>query len=160
MTRIRAVVLVSIGAVTAVTLLVPPARDELSWFWAEFQDRAPNYMAYVNDWPKGLHANEAKLLYEKREWDVTKRALITQAYQQTSRTNGAPDADAAYRSERLKRRELLSWRQATSANTLDGYKDYLRQYPRGRFAGKAHAQVETIILSTRGAEPLNNTVPH
>jgi hypothetical protein len=144
MTRARIIVLVGLVASAAVVLLVPATRDGLDWYWAETQDQAPDYLRYLSEWPKGRHANEAKMRYEQRQWASTKRALILQAYQQTSRTNTSPDADAAYRRERRLRRENLFWRQATNANTLTSYQDYLQRYPRGQFVAKARLQIEAL----------------
>jgi hypothetical protein len=155
MTRARVILLVCLAAVVAAALLVPVLRDELAWYWAESQDQAGDYMRYLSDWPKGHHANEAKTRYELRQWAATKRALILQAYQQSLRTN-SPDNDPAYRNERRLRREVLFWRQATNANTIISFEDYLRQYPKGQFAAKARAQ---IAILQREAPPVNTPAP-
>jgi hypothetical protein len=151
MTRARFIVLVCLAAIVAAAWLIPATRDELAWYWAESQDQAGDYMRYLSDWPKGHHVNEAKTRYEQRQWAATKRALILQAYQQSLRTN-SPDTDPAYRNERRLRREVLFWRQATNANTITSYEDYLRQYPKGQFVVKAHAQIEVLH---RGAAMTN-----
>jgi hypothetical protein len=143
MTRARLIVLVSLAVVVAGALLIPAMRDELAWYWTESQDQAGDYMHYLSDWPKGRHVNQARMRYEQRQWAATKRALILQAYQQSLRTN-SPDNDPAYRNERRVRREVLFWRQATNANTITSFEDYLRQYPQGQFVAKARAQIEAL----------------
>jgi hypothetical protein len=155
MTRARLIVLVCLAAVVAAALLIPATRDELAWYWTESQDQAGDYMRYLSEWPKGHHVTEAKMRYEQRQWAATKRALILQAYQQSLRTN-SPDADPAYRNERRLRREVLFWRQATNANTVTSYEDYLRQYPKGQFVAKAHAQIEALH---RSASMTNTPAP-
>jgi hypothetical protein len=147
MTRARVIVLAGLVTVAGVELLVPAARDEVAWYWAEFQDQAPNYMDYLADWPKGRHANEARIRSEQRQWAATKRALIREAYQQTLHTNASSDADLAYGRERGLRREVLFWRQATNANTVASYKDYVQQYPRGQFVTNARSQIERLTRS-------------
>jgi hypothetical protein len=155
MMRGRKIVLACLVAVAAVALLVPAGREELAWYWAQSQNRAADYMGYFTDWPKGRHVKEARVLYEQRLWEATKRGLILQAYQQTAHTNASPDADAAYRQERRKRHEVLFWRQATNANTITSYKDYLQQYPRGQFTVQARRQIARLT----GAPSMTNAPP-
>ncbi len=145
MTRARAIVLVIIAAVAAVALLLPAARDELAWRWAESQDEAPDYMRYSSEWPKGRHAAEARARYDQRQWAATKRVLIRQAYQQDTRTNAS--ADAAYGKEKRLRREVFFWKTATNVNTIESYKDYLEQYPAGS------------LWRRRGRESQRSTAP-
>ncbi len=157
MTRARAIVLVIIAAVAAVALLLPAARDELAWRWAESQDEAPDYMRYSSEWPKGRHAAEARARYDQRQWAATKRVLIRQAYQQDTRTNAS--ADAAYGKEKRLRREVFFWKTATNVNTIESYKDYLEQYPRGQFVAQARARIATFNRPGDGAAPATNAPP-
>lgn len=128
----------------AVILLVPPAKDELAWRWAQFQDIAPGYQAYLADWPNGRHIIEARSSLAQRRWAATKRSLIAQAYQQAARADAAPGADAAYRREKRLRREAFFWKQATNVNTIDAYRDYLHEYPLGQFTAQALSQIKKI----------------
>lgn len=146
MKRARVIVLVFLAALVTAGLLIPAFREELAWYWAASQDQGVDYMRYLSDWPKGRHVMEAKDRYEQRQWAATKRALILQAYQQSLHTNTA-DADVAYGKERRLRREILFWRQATNANTVTSYQDYLRRYPKGQFVAKARLQLKALTLT-------------
>lgn len=145
MTRRRAVVLLFIVVIVAIAVLLPAAREQLAWWWTESHDQAADYTDYLETWPKGRHAVEARLDYNQRTWIDTKKALIREAYKDVSVTN--LEADAAYRSEQRARHESFFWKEVTSNNTAEGYKDYLQQYPHGLHAAEAKRQ-----LALRGQE--------
>ena len=157
MTRIRAVVLLFIALIVAVAAPVPATRDELSWWWADMHDHSADFMNYLDAWPKGRHAAEARLKYNQRHWVETEKAMIHQAYQDTAHAN--PEADNEYRRQQHMRREAFFWKQATNANTLESYQGYLRQFPRGQFTRQARAQIDALNNRPQEVPPASTPPP-
>jgi hypothetical protein len=146
MTRHRAVVLLIIVVMVAMAGLLPAGREQLGWWWAESRDQAADYTSYLETWPKGRHAVQARLSYDQRVWTDTKNAMIREAY--NSASHASPEADAEYRREERLRRENFFWKQVTINNTAEGYKDYLQQYPHGLHV--AEAQRQAALLNQEG----------
>jgi hypothetical protein len=157
MTRIRAVVLLFFIVIAAAIALLPVTRDELSWWWAESHDRSTDFTNYLEVWPNGRHVAEARLKYTQRHWVETEKAMIHQAYQEAS--HSTPEADAEYRKEKRLRRDSFFWKAATNANTLQSYKDYLQQFPKGQFARQAHARLDALSHSPQGVPPASSPPP-
>jgi hypothetical protein len=111
----------------------------------------------MDDWPKGLHAAEATLKYNERRWVETKKAMINQAYQQAAHSSA--DADAQYRKEKRLRLDAFFWKQATTANTLESYEDYLQEFPGGRFVLQARIQINAITHRANAGPPRNAPAP-
>jgi hypothetical protein len=141
MTRSKKVLLVIVALAVAADFL-PFTREEFSWWWAQSHDRAADYARFLSDWPKGWHAADARVLFVSRNWEETKMAQIREASQPASRASLA--AEAAYSRERESRREMFAWREATVSNTIDGYNQYLRQYPNGRFAAQVRRKLASL----------------
>ncbi len=133
---------VFLGIVVFLALIfaLPATRDELDWRWTESRDQAADYMQYYTDWPKGRHTAEARLRYEQRTWNDTKRAMINEAIKKNSAAKSDPEA----RKERRARLERFFWKQVTNENTLFSYKDYLMRYPAGQFAAQARRQIDDL----------------
>ncbi len=157
MTRIRAVVLLIIVVIGAAVALLPATRDELSWWWADSHNRAADFASYLEAWPKGYHAGEARLKYNQRQWAETEKAMIHQAYQEAS--HASPEADAEYRKEKRQRRDAFFWREATNSNTLESYQDYLQQFPRGQFSRQARAHIATLSHPFNEVPPVSSPPP-
>jgi hypothetical protein len=153
MTRSRKVLLVMV-ALALLADFLPVTREELSWWWAESHDHASDYLRYLSDWPKGRHVAQARNLTTERQWAENKRALIRQAYQQAAAPNFR--ATAASREGQSQREEFFSWKKASVSNTVDGYKDYIRQYPNGHYAAQARHLIETL---SGGGSPAESPAP-
>jgi hypothetical protein len=150
MTRIRTVLLLFVIVVAAATLL-PITREEFSWLWADSHDQAADFMRYIEDWPKGRHVAQARLKYDQRRWMETKKAMINQAYQQAA--HSTPDADAEYRKEKRLRRDSFFWKQAVAANTVNAYRDYLQQFPKGQHERQASNQIAALSRNSNAPAP-------
>jgi hypothetical protein len=157
MTRTRAIVLLFIVVIGTAAALLPMTRDQLSWWWAESHDHAADFMNYLAVWPNGRHAVEARLNYNQRRWIETEKAMIRQAYQEAS--HSSPEADAEYRREKRMRRDSFFWKAATSANTLQSYHDYLKQYPKGQFVRQARARIDALIHDPQAGASVNAPLP-
>jgi hypothetical protein len=161
MTRGRIIALVTIFVIAAVVYFTPGSRDELAWRWAQAQDQTGDYNRYLTDWPAGRHVNEAKTLYNQRKWAADKRRLIREAVKDVSRTNASGAGADAYKREQRLRREMFCWKQATIANTLDGYNAYLDQYPAGQYVAQARLQIASLNNpSNPTGSATNSTAPH
>ncbi len=136
-----AVLLVAIVAAAAIALL-PVIRDELSWWWAESRDHSVDFMNYVDTWPTGRHVVEARLKFKQRQWAEGEKTLIRKAYQDAA--NPTPASDAEYKKQKQMRRDAFLWKAATNSDTLKAYQDYISQFPKGKFAGQAHARIATL----------------
>jgi hypothetical protein len=146
--------IVAIGTMVAI---VPATRDEVSWWWADSHDHAADFTGYLETWPKGRHAAEARLKYRQRQWVETEQAMIHQAYQEAS--HASPEADAEYRKEKRLRRDAFFWKAASSTDTVEAYGDYLKQYPKGQFARQAHARIEALNHGAPATAPANTPPP-
>jgi hypothetical protein len=128
---------------------LPVTRDELDWRWADAKDQAADFMRYYTDWPHGRHVVEAHLRYDQRVWDDTKKAMIRDAYKQHALTGTNANT---MREEKHARMEQFFWKEATLANTVDSYQDYLNRYPAGHFAARARQQIATLSLRPVNAD--------
>jgi hypothetical protein len=143
MTQSRKLLLVIIALVLLADFL-PVTREELSWWWAKSHNHSANYLQYLSRWRNGRHAAEAMVLLDERQRAEMKRAQIRQAYMAASQTKSNTDADAAYRHEQRLRRDNFFWKQACTANTVDGYNDYLREFPQGNHSAEAHQKIQAL----------------
>jgi hypothetical protein len=141
MTRSRKLLLVIIALVLLADFL-PVTHEEFSWLWAESRDHSANYLRYLSDWPKGRHATQARILVEERERAEIKRAQIRQAYAAASQAKS--DTDAAYRREQRLRRDNFFWKQASTANSVESYNDYLREFPQGLCSTQARQRIQAL----------------
>jgi hypothetical protein len=147
MNRSRKLLLVIIALVLLADFL-PVTREELSWWWAESHDHSANYLHYLSDWPAGRHMASARILFEERQRAELIRAQIRQANLATSRAKS--DTDAAYRREQQTRRDHFFWKQASTANTIESYNDYLREFPQGSFSAQARKCIQALSQPAAG----------
>jgi hypothetical protein len=114
-------------------------------------------LSYLDTWPNGRHAADARLKYRQRQWIETEQAMIRQAYQEAS--HASPEADAEYRKEKRMRHDAFFWKAASSTDTLQSYEDYLKQYPKGQYARQARARIEALSHGTQFVLPANTMPP-
>lgn len=143
----------AVVAIVALLFVLPATRDELEWYWAQWRNQATDYMRYYTDWPKGWHAGEAKIRYEQRTWDDTKKALINEALKQISTAKSDPEAIK----ERRVRKEHFFWKQVSVENTIVSYTDYLQRYPAGEFADQARQRIDSLRQPLDGNASINST---
>lgn len=136
----KKVVFLVFVACLALFFALPATRAQLDWYWTESRDDAADYLRYSMDWPNSPHAIEARLRYEQKTWNDTKRAMIAEALKKRAAVNSDPAAVKA----RRQRQERFFWRQVTNENTIVSYQDYLQRYPSGEFASQAHRQLDAL----------------
>jgi outer membrane protein assembly factor BamD (BamD/ComL family) len=151
MTRTRAVILLFIIAIAA---FLPAIREEVSWLWADSHQSAAEFESYLEDWPNGRHAADARLNYYQRAWVEREKAMIHQAYHEAS--SSSAESDAEYRKQQRLRRDTFSWKAATNSNTLQSYQNYLRQFPGGQFARPARARINALNQNSQGISPVSS----
>lgn len=134
--------LVALGVFIFLGILVtlPATRDEADWCWAQFSDKADDYLRYFHKWPKSRHVTDARLLYQLRERKEATRAMISAALKDNSAAQGDPQA----RQERLQRVEHFLWRQVSKDDSIMGYRVYLQRYPDGEFAVTARRRIQDL----------------
>lgn len=93
------------------------AAERAIWNDAIRVNTLEGYTAYLNRYPSGIYASEARRRIARIEED--RRA----------------EAEAA---------ERAAWAQAQAADTVAAYRAYLDRYPRGRFAEQARARIDEL----------------
>jgi hypothetical protein len=141
MTRSRKLLLVII-ALAVLADFLPVTREEFSWWWAQSRDHSADYLHYLSVWPAGRHVAAARALFEERQRAELKRAEIRQAYLEASQAKS--ETDAAYRREQRRRRDSFFWKRATTANTIESYNDYLREFPQGGYSAQARKKIQAL----------------
>jgi hypothetical protein len=134
--------LLAIVALVVLADFLPVTREEFSWWWAQSHDHSADYLHYLSDWPKGRHVVAARTFFEERQRAELKRTQIRQAYLAASQVKS--NTDAANRREQRLRRDGFFWKQATTANTIESYNDYLREYPQGGYAAQARQKIQAL----------------
>jgi len=145
MTRSRKLLLVIILLALLADFL-PVTREEFSWWWTESHNHSADYLNYLSDWPAGPHVAAARIRFQARLRTERRRAQIRQAYMAASQTKS--ETDAAYRREQRIRRDSFFWKKATTANTVESYNDYLREFPQGGYAAQAHKRILALSEPT------------
>jgi hypothetical protein len=128
---------------------LPATREEISWWWAEAHDHSYNYLRYLSDWPRGRHVAEARVLVEERTRAETRRAQIRQANAAAAQVKAETETASSH--DLQSRRENFFWKQACTANTIESYNDYLREFPQGIYAAQARGKIKA--LSPAPGEP-------
>jgi hypothetical protein len=149
-------VFLGVVALLALLIVLPATREELAWYWVEIQDQTTDYLQYYDNWPKGWHALEAKLRYEQRAWNDTKRAQINEAIKKHSAAKSDPEA----LKERRERLERFFWKQSTNENTVSSYQNYLQRYPAGQFADQARRQIDDLTRKADSGSASTNSTDH
>ena len=120
--------LLAIVALVVLADFLPVTREEFSWWWAQSGET-------------GLRESNS-LLTGKRTGTSSKNTQIRQAYLAASQVKS--NTDAANRREQRLRRDGFFWKQATTANTIESYNDYLREYPQGGYAAQARQKIQAL----------------
>jgi hypothetical protein len=84
----------------------------------------------------------ARILVQVRLRAELRRAQIREAYLAASQVKS--ETDAARRREQRIRRDKFFWKRATTANTLESYHDYLREFPRGGYSAQARKRIQAL----------------
>ncbi len=94
------------------------AIERKAWQQAQRIGSVAGYEDYLQKYPNGQHATEAKRL----------KTAIQQKEQEA--------------------KERKAWQQAQQSNTIAGYNNYLQQYPNGQFVKSANRAIRKLASST------------
>jgi hypothetical protein len=126
--------------VVGLACVLPPTREEMTWYLADSEGQAASYAEYMTEWPKGRHYAEARSDFVNRTMVEAKLAMIADANKKKNTEKADPDAGRK-RKEKLER---FFWQEVTKENTVESYHNYLQRYPTGLFAAQAHRQMDDL----------------
>ena len=136
----KAIVIVTVLLIIGATVY---ARDGLYWRIASRKDSPSSYARYLQYFPNGSHAAEARERYDERSWQEAVRdgeingiGRLRQ-YMETFPSGKHADEAAA-------KIEDLHWQEATAGNTVKSYQLYLATHPGGKHADEAAAKIEDL----------------
>jgi hypothetical protein len=139
-TLLKATKVIGIAVLILITVgLLPTTREHLKWHFASLGDKIQDYTEYLEAWPNGRHAAEARLRQDERSWSDARAGNTLESFKHYEQVypNGAHLAEAHMKIEDL------TWQQSTSANTITSLRAYDNAYPSGRFVAESQArQVE------------------
>jgi hypothetical protein len=131
-----AVAALGFGLVALGVAATPAARDELHWRWAAHGDAKSGYASYVQAWPGGRHAPEARARFDAHSWAEAAAVNTIDAF--TRYLHAHPDGGhAAAARDGI---DALQWQQATAGHSIASYQRYSTSQPRGKFAPEAAAK--------------------
>ncbi|MGI3165848.1 caspase family protein [Pseudooceanicola sp. 200-1SW] len=133
-------------------------------FWAEMRARHTpfHYRQYLQSYPQGAHAAEARTLIAQLEaeaasaamlgdWQVVQQIDSIDAYRDfAARYPGTAEARLAAQFITLREAELSraadasAWDAAQRIGTAEAYRDYLGAYPQGSFRAAAQQRIEAL----------------
>lgn len=135
--------------VAAVALaIVPTTRDEIHWRWASHKDETANYKSYVETWPDGRHAAEAKVRYDEQAWADAQAANTVQGFERYVQIHG----DGRYVPQANDNIESLHWKEATTTNTVRGFQHYIQFHDDGKRVREAKDRIELLEFQLALAE--------
>jgi formylglycine-generating enzyme required for sulfatase activity len=141
-------------------LLQPGAErlDSLRWKEAEEANTPAAYQAYLDDFPNGIFASEARQIVdeltsynENRLWEAATASDSIANYQAylAEYPNGAYADDARRRIDEIQtaREDDADWAAAQRANTPEACRGYLDKWPQGRHREAAAACAQPPIAN-------------
>lgn len=133
-------------------------RQPQAWEKASSEDTVASYDAYLEDYPEGEHADEARArrdsLAEAEAWATAEDADSAEAYEAylDEHDDGAHAAQA--REEVSAASAGQDWEQARSANSAEAYGDYARNHPDDPRAAEAR-MLSRILGGIEEGRPRN-----
>ena len=103
--------------------------DHDLWEFVEETDTEAGYKKYLQKYPDGLHAAEARGKLDK----------FDRQHEEAERKKQQQAAD------------ISAWQVAEKADTESAYKKYLQQYPEGLYAVQAHRRQQALLLEAEAA---------
>jgi len=149
--------------------VVKTENDNKAWDEAISSDSLTAYQSYVDNYPDGIHYQEAldkidrilsevKMEDEEELWNMAERVKAKSAYQKylSEYPEGrfSNQARSAI-SDIEENQENQVWRQTLRSNTRLAYQDYLRKYPNGIYSDEANQSISDIdnkLIESRWAK--------
>lgn len=120
--------------------MIPTIRDEIHWQWASHKNETTSYESYVNTWPGGRYAAEARGRYDELGWADAQAVNTVQGYERYVQFHG----NGKYVTEAKDNIETLQWQEAVVANTIQGFEQYLERHPDGKRVSVANEGIESL----------------
>ena len=141
----------------------PKSEDDLAWVKALEIDTVEGYRAYITDFPKGRHVEDAQRLineFDEEAWKLADERDTIAGYEDylESWPEGLHATEARERIAKKKaeeearrknaaeaaRQEAAAWQTAAEANTIPSYEGYLAKFPTGKNASEAQTRIERL----------------
>ena len=113
-----------------------------------FSYRAPGPIAAV-----GMLALLAACSRAQRDWRVAQQAGTPQAYTAFAERHGDSELAAVARQRAAQLTEEAAWQQATRANSVTAYQQYLAQYPSGSWSQDARIRMQSRSMTLVAQTP-------
>lgn len=126
--------------VATALLALPATRDELRWFRVSHDESVADEQAYLDAWPNGRHAGEARARIQRHAWSVAFGLDSIEGFQ--AYLDAVPEGEHV--AEAREKIEALKWEAAVAANGLEHFEGFLRDYPDSQHATRARAQIEAL----------------
>ncbi len=124
--------------ITITVLLISGcATEDQAWQEALDNDNIESYNAFLEEYPDGEYAQEAKDKLDPLLWQKANKINTIEGYEEYLEEY-PQGAEAEKAIERL---EELKWQTAVDKDTIDNYEKYLTEYPSGAFAEKARDRI-------------------
>ncbi len=116
------------------------ATEDQTWQEALDNDTVESYNAFLEEYPDGEYAREAKDKLELLLWREANKIKTIEGYEEylEKYPNGIESHKA------IERLEELKWQAAVDNNTIYSYEKYLTEYPSGAFSESALEIIEDL----------------
>jgi len=118
----------------------PPVRDEISWHLSQHGSRPMDYAQYLQRWPSGRHAAEARQRLQESSWREVVGIGTSQAL--TNFLQRYPGSSHTAQANQML--EALMWKEALAKRTSAPYAAYLAHFPRGTHVDEAKARLDEL----------------
>ncbi|QLH48536.1 MAG: SUMF1/EgtB/PvdO family nonheme iron enzyme [Candidatus Accumulibacter cognatus] len=116
----------------------PADADTAAWQAAEAANTAAAYQAYLNEYPKGVYAAAAR---------VKLAGLAAQGQPQPQQPQPPPRVKSELAPP--EDRDTALWQQVQAAGNRDYYETYLKEFPRGKYAPLARAELKRLAAQEK-----------
>jgi hypothetical protein len=121
-------------------LALPATRDELGWLRVSEDESVADEQAYLDAWPEGRHAGEARVRIQRHAWSMAFRLDSVVGFQEYL----AAFPEGGHVAEAQARIEALKWEAAVTTKDVKPLEDFLRDHPDSEHAGEARAQIDAL----------------
>jgi len=126
------------------------AAEPEAWRQAQGADTIAAYRSYLNDYPNGANAAEARqrirvIEVDDQAWQQAQARDTIPAYRDYLNEFGNPrHRQAALGRIDAIRADNAAWQDAQAADNVQGYRRYLQAYPNGRNAAEARQRLTEL----------------
>ncbi len=121
------------------------ASDEQAWEDAVEENTIESYKEYLEKYPEGEYAQEAKdeihELSEAVAWEDAVEKNTVESYKEYLEKYPEGEYAQEAKDEIHELSEAVAWEDAVEENTIESYKEYLEKYPEGEYAQEAKEKI-------------------